>query len=488
MLSQRNSSSSPLDAGGVFTGGADDVAAYAGALISIFSDVGGSYEVQGSANGSDWDSIHANDTYVPAPAALELTIPATARFFRVQYTNGGSPQTFFRLTTKYVQAPASVSIDGPVATTSEQSITSTGNATAVPLLAAAVFTGAAELNAYADVMVVVAADVAGTYALELSVDGTNWDSSISYVYDPARANPPHVLVKGSRYFRVVFTNGPTNQAFFRLTSFYGSFRKLTSSLNRRLPQSYDAIATRPSDYATEVASGRREGVTGIHIIGNNSTIGTTFELLAAIGGAPWMPLTSAESWEIVSADANDTAAGTGAQSVTIVGINASGDEATEVIAMNGTTAVPVPGTWLSVNRLYVDLAGTGLKNAGAITLQVSGGGAARAQIIAGESRARLGHYKAPSTCKLYLNSFRVLSDKPSGSATTLEVRVMAFDPAANTVSVLVDESSSTGTPVSTLATKIPFELPAGSEVWVEGLVGAGTADVGVLLDAIQIRD
>ena len=111
MISDRNSTSFPLLAGGVFTGGADDVAGYAGALVSIFSDVGGSYELQGSADGSSWDNIHVADTYVPAAVALEISVPAVSRYFRVVYTNGGTDQTVFRLFTKYTTAPASVSID-----------------------------------------------------------------------------------------------------------------------------------------------------------------------------------------------------------------------------------------------------------------------------------------------------------------------------------------------------------------------------------------
>ena len=68
------------------------------------------------------------------------------------------------------------------------------------------FTGQWEENPYPSVMVALKTDQKGTLQMQFSPDGTNVDSSLSFVYDPNLINPPHKLLKGARFYRTVFTN------------------------------------------------------------------------------------------------------------------------------------------------------------------------------------------------------------------------------------------------------------------------------------------
>ena len=139
-------------------------------------------------------------------------------------------------------------------------IVSTDNSSTTPLASLATFTGTGELNNYSDVMIQVTTDQNGTLYVEFSPDGTNWDTSLTFQYDTARINPPHVFVKGYRYYRTRFTNDSASaQTYLRLDTYYGGFQKLTTPINGTLAENYDAIVTRPSSFQYETAMGKRQG-------------------------------------------------------------------------------------------------------------------------------------------------------------------------------------------------------------------------------------
>ena len=61
---------------------------------------------------------------------------------------------------------------------------------------------------------------------------------------------------------------------------------------------------------------------------------------------PWP--TAAETLNVVSTDADDTSAGTGARTVEIEGLNSSWAVITETVSMNGTTNVTTTNSFLRV--------------------------------------------------------------------------------------------------------------------------------------------
>lgn len=237
------------------------------------------------------------------------------------------------------------------------------------------FTGQAELNSYTDAMVWVATDQNGVLYAEVSQDGVNWDTSLSYNYNTARINPPHVLVKGQRYFRVRFTNDSgSNQTYLRLSTYYGSFQKLTASINSVLAENYDATVTRPTEYRYEVAEGKRQGRTTWNKFGYNPDVDTgSEEVISAFGGA-FSKLSAADTLDVVSTSANDDLVGTGARRVVITGVDGDWNQLIEVVDLDGTNPVTTTGEFLGVNRVAIFSAGSGEVNAGTITLTDSSTG------------------------------------------------------------------------------------------------------------------
>lgn len=105
-ISTANSTTTPLGGGGVFTGTAEDVSGFSTINVAVFSDQAsatGGLSFQFSTDGTNWD--HTRAVTISASTGRIFTLEPGAQFFRIVYTNGGTPQGAFRLETLYrVQA------------------------------------------------------------------------------------------------------------------------------------------------------------------------------------------------------------------------------------------------------------------------------------------------------------------------------------------------------------------------------------------------
>lgn len=193
----------------------------------------------------------------------------------------------------------------------DKHVVSAGNSTTTPLGIDATFTGTAELNDYSDVMVQAATDQDGTIWYDFSMDGTNWDTTLPFLYRVGQINAPHVLVKGYRYFRVRFVNtSGIAQTYLRLYTFYGELNKLTAPTNGLLAQTYDALPVRPTDYSVEVALGKRQGVIPVTKFGgiNGISANTTQTIWSGDGEYTGFDSDVAANIRVVSDDVNDAGA------------------------------------------------------------------------------------------------------------------------------------------------------------------------------------
>lgn len=111
---------------------------------------------------------------------------------------------------------------------------------------------------------------------------------------------------------------------------------------------------------------------------------------------PYTEQTTNAQRSIASASANDTSAGTGARTVQIEYYNQTGaGPFTEVITLNGTTYVNTVATDICfIEGIYVVTAGSGLVNAGILTLKAAtaGGGATIGTINATDNQTFWSHH------------------------------------------------------------------------------------------------
>jgi hypothetical protein len=77
-------------------------------------------------------------------------------------------------------------------------------------------------------------------------------------------------------------------------------------------------------------------------------------------------LATATAMTISSSSANDTAAGTGAKTVTLIGLDSNWLQVSQTVTLNGQTGVAIPISLIRVFRAFVATAGTGEVNAGNI--------------------------------------------------------------------------------------------------------------------------
>jgi hypothetical protein len=107
------------------------------------------------------------------------------------------------------------------------------------------------------------------------------------------------------------------------------------------------------DYRFAIARGQIQGAssTGSSGYRNSLSIGNTYDIWGGTESA-CVELSSAERLEVTSTNANDTDGGSGAEYVTITGLDNSYNEITEVVSLSGLTASPTTQTFLRVNSLF----------------------------------------------------------------------------------------------------------------------------------------
>ena len=131
-----------------------------------------------------------------------------------------------------------------------KAVISTLNSSTSTLNTGVAFTGTAEeVTPYDQIKVFLHAEPATadcTLSLQFSSDGTNWDRQLNLSVADPTAEPPHVVTPIARYFRVVLTNGATdNQTALRLQTIYGpAAHGLMSRLTQTLTNTTDVINTR----------------------------------------------------------------------------------------------------------------------------------------------------------------------------------------------------------------------------------------------------
>lgn len=101
--------------------------------------------------------------------------------------------------------------------------------------------------------------------------------------------------------------------------------------------------------------------------GFNPDIDNSLETIWAQGGL-YSYLSTATTLYISSSSTADDAAGTGARTATVSGLDANYDEVSVTVDLDGQNGVQLGDTsnWIRVNRITVDTAGSGGQNAGVI--------------------------------------------------------------------------------------------------------------------------
>ena len=110
-------------------------------------------------------------------------------------------------------------------------------------------------------------------------------------------------------------------------------------------------------FELQVSRGQIQGHRNVTVFGFNPDVDTTQVSVWPLPSLITFPA-SAIQMTVSSTSANDTAAGTGARTVVVQGLDANYNEVTETVTLNGQTAVTMTASLLRVNYAYVRTAGS----------------------------------------------------------------------------------------------------------------------------------
>ena len=256
-----------------------------------------------------------------------------------------------------------------------------------------------------------------------------------------------------------------------------------------------------SNFLLQIIRGTVPGYEGIVVSGLNEDIDTSFEDIWSGGGIYMWPQISS-TLEAISTNAGDTAAGAGARTVLVEGLDDDFDEISEGITMNGLAAsLATTQTFRRVNNIQVATAGTyGGTNVGGnfgdITVRISGGGATQGIITAATpplmmGQGHLGRFTVPRAKRLFLTDLSVAVDDQNSAD-------FAFIQRPNAQVVVAPMSS----PIVgflhvaiTNSDQFPFQvlgppegLPGRTDFWIAARGGSVNARVSFLARFIMIDD
>lgn len=194
-------------------------------------------------------------------------------------------------------------------------------------------------------------------------------------------------------------------------------------------------------FELQVARGQITFHQSVIVFGYNDDVDTSLETIWPQGGIlPYLP--SASVLSVSSDSANDTSGGTGARTVRIEGLNANHSSISEIVTMNGQTAVSTANQYLHINGLHVLSAGS-LNGAagniyfgtGTVTLGVP---ANIYDIIKYDYNSRLtGNYTVPAGYTAYLSEGLFSAGQAGGSnALTGRLIVRGVDNIAMTAAIV----------------------------------------------------
>ena len=165
-------------------------------------------------------------------------------------------------------------------------------------------------------------------------------------------------------------------------------------------------------FALQVSRNQIAGHSAFSIFGYNGDVDQTEESVWPDGGTVPHPTTAAVL-DIASTSTDDDAAGTGARTVFIEGLDGNYNSVSETVILDGTTDVETVNSYLYINQFYVLTAGSGGVNAGVITAKLSS--TLYDLIAVGYNQRTTAHYCVPAGYTAYLTEGVITTGQATGS-------------------------------------------------------------------------
>lgn len=250
---------------------------------------------------------------------------------------------------------------------------------------------------------------------------------------------------------------------------------------------------RVSDFGVDIAKGEVPGHSVIQKFGRNSAVSSTFVPICLSGF--YRTPTSNTALEVVSTDVDDTFLGAGARTIYYEGLQNSGGNlvvVSDVVELNGTTAVALPDSLIRLYRWYVASSGTYASQSagshqGDITIRESGAGNVWSKIENNgfpRAQSQIGAYTVPSGYTAYVSkiSYSVESDKEADILMFKREGVLNTSAPYNAMTLVTEINSATGNYTVEYRTPLKFE-----EETDFGFLGKLKANTGPMTVDFEIK-
>lgn len=238
-----------------------------------------------------------------------------------------------------------------------------------------------------------------------------------------------------------------------------------------------------SEILSHVAAGNVHGATAFNLYGVNPANTTAYDTVWGNSNAYTFVTSAIGSPTIVSSNAADDGdpVGTGARTVRITGVNASYAVVTEDVTLNGTGAVNLTGSYITINDITVLTVGSGGVPAGNLTLAGTGP-VTHGYVLAGQNKSTSAIYCVPANYSLLIYKIGVQFGTNSTGANQFKLAYSTNGgPVYNVGPLYKEPYTETPTPF-----EVPLHLPEKTQFRVDALsASAVTCSVhvnGVLLN------
>ena len=244
-------------------------------------------------------------------------------------------------------------------------------------------------------------------------------------------------------------------------------------------------------FELQVARGQISFHEFVHKFGFYDSVTTSLTTIWSQGGV-YSYLSAASTLYISSSSTDDAAAGTGARTVTVSGLDNNFDEKVETVTLNGQSGVELNGgTWMRVNRIVVNTAGSGGANAGILyvgTEATPSSGVPTnkyATVAAGDNQTLMMIYTIPRGYTGYVTQKDVSASSSAGKFAILSLVARPFGGVFNVKDRVL---SSQGYSSIVYPYPLKFTEKTDLEIRAKADSAGGSVTVSAALDIILIQN
>jgi len=245
------------------------------------------------------------------------------------------------------------------------------------------------------------------------------------------------------------------------------------------------------DFLIEVQKGNVAGHSLVHKFGRNDAVANgAWEHVSLLPQTTF--LTAATTVRVKAGNAADTAAGAGAQSITIEGVDSNLVDASEAVeTAGGSASGNTTASFWRVYRSYVTPLRAGAyggNNTGDVIIENSAGTADLIKILAGEGQTQYGGYTIPTGKTGYLLGVLFTVDASKAADLRMYMRAAFNDFTTAFAPKLLKNYWDGIAGVFQFVPRSPITIAALTDVWFEAQGGGAITEVSVDFEILLVDD